>query len=334
MRQFILDFSKQFRKGIEAAENAEINGLMERKKDFQNLVVCGMGGSALPGEILKSLPHFNLPIIIHRSYGLPRETNENSLIFVSSYSGNTEEAVDALNEAVNKNFNIAGFSDEGEVKKLCKDKNIPYVDYPQEKTGFEPRLALGYSFAAMFRVLDILGHTPCDTKQKLEELAAELSGLSEALEKEGEALAKKIFGKLILIYAPYNLKGLPYIWKINFNETVKIFAFSNCYPELNHNEMQGFENAAGIFKEKICVLNLIEKETDQRILKRMEITFKIIKENKIDAINIEFRGKNILEKIFSSITLSMWTSYYLALLYKIDPLEINIIEDFKKLLKQ
>lgn len=331
MRNFILDFPNQFKKGIDAADAASVNF---HEKKFSNLIVCGMGGSALPAEIIKILPHLSLPVVIHRSYGLPKESNKNSLVFISSYSGNTEEALDALSEAISENLSIVGFSDEGEIKKLCKDKSIPFVDYLRGKPGFEPRLALGISFAAMFRVLDNLGYTPCDTNQKLGRLAIKLLEQNKRIEKEGEALAKKIFGKFPLIYAPHNLRGLSYIWKINFNETAKIFAFSNCYPELNHNEMQGFENAAGILKEKICVLNLIDKDENERILKRIEITSKIIKENCAETIDIELRGETILEKIFSSILLSIWTSLNLAMLYKTDPLRINIIEDFKKMLKQ
>lgn len=331
MRQFILDFPNQFKKGIEAAEAANVRF----DKKFSNLIVCGMGGSALPAEIIKVLPHFNLPVVIHRSYGLPREANENSLIFISSYSGDTEEPISSLKEAADKNFSIVGLSAGGEVKNLCKNKEIVYVEYPEEKEGFQPRFGLGYSFSAMFKVLDNLGYLncDCDINLKIESLAAALTESQEVFEKEGKNLAGKIYDKLILIYAPNDFKSLSYIWKINFNETSKIPAFSNCFPELNHNEMTGFVNGLKILGEKICILNLKEKEGDERLLKRSEITKKLLSDKGVNSIDIKFAGKNNLEKIFSSILLSIWTSYNLALLYETDPVLVPLVEDFKKMLK-
>ncbi len=330
MRQFILDFPNQFKKGIEAAEEANVSF----DKKFANLIVCGMGGSALPAEIIKMLPRFNLPVIVHRSYGLPREASENSLIFISSYSGNTEEPIDSLNEAVSRNLSIVGFSKGGEIENLCKEKRIYHIKYPDEVEGFQPRFGLGYSFFAMLKVLDILGYINCDCaiNKKMEDLATHLSESQKNFEKESKDLAERLYEKLPIIYAPHNFKALSYIWKINFNETGKIPAFSNCFPELNHNEMTGFINAFKILGEKIIILNLKEKEGDLRLLKRAEVTKELLKDKEINLIDIEFFGKNNLEKFFSSILLAMWTSYNLALLYEIDPVLVPLVEDFKKLL--
>lgn len=333
MRQFILDFPKQFKRGIEAAENAEINGLMERKNDFQNLVVCGMGGSALPGEIIKALPHFNLPVVVHRSYGLPREANENSLIFISSYSGNTEEATDSLNEAKKNNFNIIAFSKGGGIEKICLKEKIPHIKYFEEERNFQPRFALGEAFSAMIFTLFRFGFLPHNPKLKLEELAEILSDKNKFLEEQSKELAEKIFRKIVLVYAPHDLRPLSYIWKINFNETSKIPAFANSFPELDHNEINGFVNAEKIAEDKIIILNLLDKDLSGKMNKRAEITSLLLRDCGIKTINIEISGVNILDKIFSSIILSMLTSYHLALLYEVDPVLAPLVEDFKKMLK-
>lgn len=333
MRNFIFDFPKQFKKGIEVVENADISGLIARKKDFQNLVICGMGGSVLSGEIIKSLPNFNLPVIIHRSYGLPREADENSLIFISSYSGNTEEATDSLNEAIKNNFNIIAFSKGGEIEKICLKEKISHIKYFDEEADFQPRFALGESFSAMMFTLFRFGLLPHNPKSKLEELAEILNGKNNFFEEQGKEIVEKIFEKIVLVYAPYDLRVLSYIWKINFNETAKIPAFANSFPELDHNEINGFVNAAKIAEDKIIILNLQDKDSLEKINKRAEITSLLLRDYGIKTIDIEISGANILDKIFSSIMLSMWTSFELALLYKTDPISVKIVEDLKMKLK-
>src|SRR3989338_7326935 len=271
MRQFILDFPKQFQKGIEAAVNAAGIELLKNKK-FDNLIICGMGGSALPGEILKMAPCFKLPIFIHRSYGLPRVASEKSLIFISSYSGNTEESLDAFAEAKKRNLTIVGFSVGGELEKLCLKNNIPFVKYPKEAENFQPRFALGYSFGAMFSVIHKLNLVSCVPEKKLTEVAGNLSKKMSSFEKEGRSLSRKIQNKIPVIYAPENLKYTAHFWKINFNETSKIPAFWNYLPEMNHNEINGWVNAAKIAKNKFIVLMLNDSESDPRILKRIKTT--------------------------------------------------------------
>lgn len=331
MRQFILDFPAQFEKGVSAAKAANISF---SGKKFSNLVICGMGGSALPAEILKILPHLNLPVVIHRSYGLPLEANENSLIFISSYSGNTEEEISALNEAMQKKFNIVVFSEEGEIQKIAKEKNIFFVDYPKDAEGFQPRFGLGCVFSAMLSILGDINLVPCEVKEKLSALSKFLTQKNLRLEEEGKLIAEKIFGKIMIIYAPHEFRGLSYIWKINFNETSKIPAFSNCFPELNHNEMNGFLNLAKIADGKIMILNLFDEQGNERLLKRSKITADLLLKQNIETINIPLNGENPLQKIFSSVLLSMWTSYYLAKLYNTEPEEVKIVEDFKELLRK
>jgi len=330
MREFILDFPNQFKKGIKAAEAVNVNFY---DKKFSNLVVCGMGGSALPGDIIKALPHFNLPVIVHRSYGFPREANQNSLIFISSYSGNTEETIDAFHETLKQNFNIVGFSKGGELEKLCKENNISHIKYLQENENFQPRFALGETFSAMMFTLSRFELLPHNPKSKLEELAEILNDKNNFLEEQGKEIAEKIFGKIILVYAPYELRSLSYVWKINFNETSKIPAFANSFPELNHNEMNGFVNSVKILEDKMIILNLQDKDMFDKMNKRAKITSLLLLNYGIKTIDIEISGVNILDKIFSSTILSMWTSYYLALLYKTDPISVKIAEDFKMKLK-
>ena len=329
MRQFILDFPNQFKKGIEAAKNAKL----KCEENYENLIVCGMGGSALPAEILKTAPCFTAPLFIHRSYGLPKEASKKSLVFISSYSGNTEEAISAFNAAAEKNLKIIGFGRGGKLEELCSKNNIFFVKYPFEAENFQPRFALGMAFSAMLYAAHIFSFMPREPLEKLEEIKNILKEKSGAREEEGKMLAEKISGKIVLIYAPYNFKALSYIWKINFNETTKILAFANCYPELNHNEIAGFSGAEKTANCKIMVLNLLESGGDEKLLKRAEITAEVLKSKGFETIPIAVSDENYLEKYFSSIILSMWTSYYLALARAADPTTEETIEDFKTKLR-
>lgn len=332
MRQFILDFPKQFQKGIEVVKNAAGIELLKNKK-FDSLIVCGMGGSALPAEILKMAPHFNLPVFIHRSYGLPRTTSQKSLIFISSYSGNTEEPLDAFNEAKKRNLKIVGFAAGGKLEEMCLKNNIPFVKYPREAENFQPRFALGYAFPAFFSVTHKLNLVSCVPEKKLSEVAESLNKKMNLFEKEGKSLSRKVYKKIPVIYGPENLKYLAHFWKINFNENSKAPAFWNYLPEMNHNEMTGWLNAAKIAKNKFIVLMFNDTETDGRILKRIKATTALLKKNGVEVVQLDF-GKGLpLEKIFSSVVLSLWTSYYLAILYKTDPIPVKMVEDLKKMLK-
>ena len=334
MKQFILDFPKQFQKGIEAVEKSDIK---RKQKKISQLIVCGMGGSAHPAEFFKMLPHFNLPVIVHRSYGLPKMADEKSLFFISSYSGNTEEALDAFSEAKKRGFTMIGFAVGGKLEELCVKNNVPFVKYPKEAKGFQPRFAFGYSFGAMFYTLAKLGLTPIssdEVKKKLTELALSLNEKIARLEKIGKPLSKKIYKNIPIVYAPYNLAYLAYIWKIGFNETSKSPCFWHYFPELDHNELNGWVNAGKIVKNKFIIIILKGGEDNERVLKQIDATTALVKKKGIKVVKIDFEKGLVLEKIFSSVVLSMWTSYYLALLYKVEPEPTKMVEEFKKLMKE
>lgn len=328
MRDFILNFPNQFEKGIKSAEVADIDFY---GKKFTNLVICGMGGSALPGELIKILPELNIPVFIHKSYGLPREASGESLVLISSYSGDTEETISVFHESLQRKLSIIAFSDyEGKIQEIAKENNIFSVRFPKEAENFQPRFSLGYSFSAMIYCLSRLGMVHCNVSTILSEVRNFLNKENSNFEEYGKQLAKEIYEKIILIYAPHDFRGLSYIWKINFNETSKVLAFSNCFPELNHNEINGFVNFSKIAGNKIKILSLLDDNTDERIIRQSQITTELLFKQGIETINISLYGKNTLQKIFSSVLLSMWTSYYLALLYNTDPIPVKIVEELKK----
>ena len=317
MKKIILDFPKQFRIGFNSAEKIKIKGTLN------GVCVCGVGGSALPGNFLSLWlkdRKINLPLVIQRDYVLPHKVKKNWLIICISYSGNTEEALSCFQEARKKNLRIACITSGGKLEKLSKRYKIPCALVTK---GIPPRMALGYQFSALLGLLKNAGLIKINTKEFLE-LEKELK--PSELEKQGKFLAKKLVGKTPLIYSSNKFKILARLWKISFNENAKIPAFWNYFPELNHNELVGFTKKTKAF----YFIILQDKNDHPRIKKRMQLTKQILEKQGLRGEIIELENKQLLAKAFSAIILANWTSYYLALNYETNPIPVKIVEEFKK----
>ncbi len=330
MRQIILDFPGQFQIGVEAAKNVYLKSWTFLRPP-ENIVVCGMGGSGLPGEILTTLRP--LDVFSYKSYNLPPQAGNDSLIICISYSGNTEETISSFKEAFNQKLPIISITTGGKLEELSRKCGVPCVKLPPPY--IPPRLALGQMFAGLLKVLQ--NHNLLD-QQIVEEILKTGNFIkSEEFELQGKKLAKKIFQKIPIIYVSRRFREVAWIWKNSLNETAKILAFSNYFPELNHNEIVGFGevNKDQISNKKVCVFILRDlQDSYPRILKQMEITKDLIEKEGVKVEFIDMKGKNMMEKIFSSIVLGFWTSFWLAMEYKVDPTEIKTVDEFKRRLAE
>lgn len=321
VRKVILDFPRQFGIGVKAAEKVKIAG------KFDKIVICGMGGSASPADILDILLEdykINIPLYVHRNYDLPYQTDKNSLVICVSYSGNTEETISSFEKANERKIPVLAITSGGKLAELCREYGVSFAKIPE---GYQPRMALGFQFAALIKILTNCGLIKDDLRKIL---ALEDDLEPKKMESLGKELAKKLFNKIPIIYTSDKFKNLPRIWKNRFNEGPKILTIINYFPELNHNEMSGFTNLLG----KFFVIFIRDPDEHPRILKRMELTAEIIKGRGIKLEIIELTGKNTLFKIFSNIILSDWVSYYLALEYGADLLSLPLQEEFKKKMKK
>jgi len=320
MEDAIRNFSKQF--GWEPKiENAE------HWKALGKYIVCGMGGSHLQGDVFQaSYPGFDLSV--HQDYGLPgwpSETFKETLIIASSYSGNTEETLSSFTEALNNGYPVAAISTGGKLLELAKEKGVPYIQIPD--TGIQPRSALGYTFKALAKMV---GRD--DIVREAGNLAAMLR--SDAAEKDAKEVVKHLEGKVPVIYASQRNYAVAYNWKIKFNETAKIPAFYNVFPELNHNEMNGFDvsDSTRELTKPFFFLFLRDAQDHPRVQKRMEVLEKQLYQRGLPVINCELTGNSRLEKIFSSLLFADWIALYLAQHYGRDPEQVPMIEEFKKAL--
>lgn len=330
-RQFILDTPSQFKVGMDLAKNIKVEG------DFKSVTVSGMGGSALPTNLLrvycndlfkKRTDYSPFDIYINRYYSLPPQAQKpDSLNFIASYSGNTEETLASLDEAKKLGLSFIGFSSGGKIEGLCKNYNAPHIKLPIPYPNYQPRMGTGYFFGAMLQVLINQGLLP-DLTNEILSSAENFGSYIQSYEEKGKVLAKKLMGKTPVIYASPKYKSVAMVWKIKINENAKTPAFWNFFPELNHNEMVGFTNP----QAKFFIIMLKDPEDNPKNLKRYQASADLLKEKGIDAKILEMDGNDVFSKMFLSISLADWTSYYLALEYGQDPTPVVMVEELKKIL--
>lgn len=317
-QKIIREFPKQFAKEFRLAKNFKMKGV------FESVIVCGMGGSGWPAEMLKDCLRPAFPMIINKTYGLPPETNKKSLVVISSYSGNTEEPLNCLQEARKRGFRIVGLTTGGKLKEICQKENLPLVLMPDDVPA--PRLGCGYAFAGLIKIL-IGANLIKDISRQIQSSALKLDSKNQ--EKIGQSLARAIGKRIPVVYASHGFKSLSYVWKIKLNETAKIPAFANYFPELNHNELSAYAKS----NANLFVLVLRDGKENKKILKRMDLTAGIIKSKNIPVKFIDLKGKDSFEKTFNGVILADWTSFYLARKTGADPVSVALQEQFKKNLR-
>ena len=322
MYEIIKNFNKQFEYHPQIEGDLSLEGV-------KNFIAVGMGGSHLAADILNSYdPSFS--ILVHKNYGLPplpEETLKQSLIILNSYSGDTEEVIDSFYLALEKKLKMVLITYNGKLLELSKEHNIPFIKLPEPKV--QPRLALGFHTKAFLKILN---------KEKEIKEISELVYLlkPEELEGKGRELSQKIKDKIPIIYASEKNQAIAYIWKIKFNETSKIPAFYNVFPELNHNEMTSFDvkETTKNLSQNFVFLILFDEEDHPKIQKRMNILKNLYEERNLKVKILKLEGQNRFHKIFSSLVLADWTSFYLAKEYGVEPEEVSMVEEFKKLIEK
>lgn len=289
-------------------------------------IVAGMGGSNLAAPLL-SITRPNLDLIAHRDYGLPplpEEDLRDRLIICTSYSGNTEETIDAFHTAQHRHFHTAVITTGGTLLELAKKAHVPHIILPNPP-GLQPRLSTGFQMMSIMALL------------RDREGMKEASGLVHTLrasdtELPARSLAGLLHHKIPLVYASRRNFGIAYNWKVKFNETTKNPAFANMFPEVNHNEMTGFDMVAATrpLSKQITVIMLRDENDHPRILARMTATEALYHKRGIDVHTVPLKGVSVWHRITNALLLADWTAYSLALFYGAEPNEVPMVEEFKK----
>lgn len=318
MQMAIKDFATQF----------DYEPVIENKDSFrpaEKFILNGMGGSHLAADLLK-VARPKLDFRVFEAYGLPAvpEGEEKDFLFIaSSYSGNTEEAVDFAHEVHEKGLNLAIIATGGQLIDFAQANNLAYIQMPN--TGIQPRSALGFAIVALAKMTG--DKTLCGELHPLAEILK-----PNTLEAQGKQLAETLRGKVPVIYSSTRNHSVAYNWKIKFNETGKIPAFYNVFPELNHNEMTGFDviDSNKKLSENMHFVFLTDENDHERVQKRMEVCEKLYTDRGLPVTKVAIEGSSVFERIFNSLLVADWAAVYTAALYGAESEQVPMIEEFKK----
>lgn len=300
------------------------------KEEINNIIISGLGGSAISGDLLKNFlkDELTVPIQINRNYFLPSFTDENTLIIASSYSGNTEETISSFNDGMQRKCKIICLSTGGKLEKLANENSIPFISLQK---GFQPRYALGLSFFSLLKVFEKLQLVPSQEKIINRIISLWKEKASEYSTEENIALtvAQQLIGFVPIIYSASDYtNAIGYRFKSQLNENSKLHAFHHEFPEMNHNEIIGWES----HQQKQLhtkVIYLLDETYHSQIKKRFQIVSEFIKKSDVEIISLESKENDFKVRIMDLIFLVDWISFYLGVIRRFDPSEIEYINLLK-----
>ena len=301
------------------------------------VVMLGMGGSAIGGDLASNLvtSEAKLPIIIHRDYNLPAFIDSKTLVIVSSYSGMTEETLSSFEQALETDSKKLVITTGGKLKAMAEERNVPVFSFGYKAP---PRAALPFSFLPILGFLqrfDFISDKSADvveTVATLEKLSQRVNEGMSLSQNPAKQLANRLYGHLPIIYGADILSEVAHRWKTQLNENSKAWAFYEVFPELNHNAVVGYQFPPEL-ASKIVVVMLQSAYLLKRIQLRYQVTCQLLEEAKVDYQIVDGEGTNPLSQIMSLVLLGDYASYYLAILYKVNPSPIKTIDYLKEQLK-
>jgi len=314
------------------------NNLIELDKaayiNIKNIVLTGLGGSAISGDVALTFLHkqIQLPFQVNRNYNLPTFANDSTLVLACSYSGNTEETISAYKEALARKCKIVSIGSGSIIEKLSTENRNLHIKVP---SGYQPRCALGLMFFNLLNFLDKSGLAEIK-KETIDKIYSSVLKNSELYSKSNSSpyqVAEKLIGYFPVIHSSDLLQSINVRFRCQLAENSKVLSYSGIIPELNHNEIIGWEKFnPSNFNAKL--LQIIDEEDHPRNLLRFEITEKILRESGFEIIEIKSNEKTFEERIIDLIYYLDWISFYLAVLRRVDPTPIKNINTLKNSLAE
>ena len=302
-------------------------------RPLSGVVVTGMGGSALAALILQRWlkTELTVPFEIIRSYSLPASVGQNTLVIASSYSGNTEETISALEQAQHRRSQLAIIAAGGKLIDVAEEQGVAHITLPG---GFQPRVALIYNLQALLTLLEHFGLIS-GKAQEVRELTGWIEQQIEqwtadkpTVQNYAKQIALESVGKNAVFYGGEITGPLAYKWKISWNETGKNVAWWNEYSEFNHNEFMGWTSHP--VEKPYIIFDLISHLEHPQILKRFEVTDRLLSGKRPKANTITLRGESVIAQLLWGCVLADFVSVYLAILNNVNPVPVALIERFKK----
>lgn len=321
MKQLVDNFSKQLSEALQIGRNSKIQ---PSKNSIQNIVISGLGGSGIGGSIVSQLveAECSAPITIIKGYFLPAFVGKNTLLIISSYSGNTEETLNAMQMGIEKGAQIVAITSGGKVEEICQKNGFDFIKVP---AGFPPRSCLGYSLTQLFFILKSFGLIKLDFENALEKSILKLENFKSEIQDKAKHLATFLENKMPVIYCEDRFEAVAVRFRQQINENSKVLCWHHVIPEMNHNELVGWTSK----NENLAVV-IFRNESDYfRNNARIEINKTVIEKYTSNLIEIYSEGETDLERAIYLIHLGDWASCYLADLRGVDAVEINVINHLK-----
>jgi glucose/mannose-6-phosphate isomerase len=330
MYTWIADFPAQVEQAVRIGKTAPVK---LNVRGIRNIVLTGLGGSAIGGDLLRSYlaGDLEVPFIVNRHYLLPEFVDANTLVIVSSYSGNTEETISAHKDAVKRKARVLCVSTGGRTEAMAKKFKQAWIRIPP---GLSPRAALGYSFFPLLVVFGRLGLIKPKTGEINEtiKLLKELSSryaLAAAPDNAPLRLAEQIKGRLPIVYSSTeHLDAINIRWRGQIAENAKQLGYGHVLPEMNHNELVGWKVLVDLMKQ-MHVVFLKDAGTHPRVAIREEITKGIVSSYAGAVTEVRSEGRSLLARMFSLVHFGDWVSLYLAILNREDPEPVEVINYLK-----
>jgi glucose/mannose-6-phosphate isomerase len=314
-KKYIEGFTRQLADALKIGQSLDLD---RPGSDIRNIVISGMGGSGIGANLVESLTfgRIPIPITVCKTYNIPQFVSPHTLFIACSYSGNAEETVAALNKALLKRAQVLAISSGGKLLDICKEYNLYYIQLPGGSES--PRAMLSYNLMALMYVLYHTNLIGAAFMKETENAIEFLDRGEKGIQSEAEIIAKKLKGKLPVIYCDSRLYAMALRFQQQLNENAKQMAHVNTFPEMNHNELAGWK-----FPEQLMpILQPIFMYSDhdhERVEKRMEICRDIFEKKSNPIIDIIGEGASLLEQYFYLIHLTDWISFYLSKENGVDP---------------
>lgn len=321
MKELIANFPVQLQEAQIIGQNHKF---VSERKNFSNVILTGLGGSGIGGSIVQNFvfDKLKIPFVVNKDYFLPAFVGKDSLVIVSSYSGNTEETIAAMQQALKAKATVVCITSGGKIAEIAKKKNLDCLLLP---AGMPPRSCIGYSMTQVLYILQYFGLINYNFEKDYKAAIKKMKDDSKEFHKKAKVLAKKLNGKLPVIYSGPEFEGVAVRFRQQINENGKMLCWHHVIPEMNHNELVGWKD-----KDPNKVVVILRNEDDyERVQMRMEINKQVIRKYTPNIIEIYSEGKGYFEKVFYFIHLTDWVSVYLADLHGQDATEVKVIDFLK-----
>lgn len=334
MFDLLRTFPDQWREGRRRALDSDLGRLTPQGS--APVLVAGMGGSAIGGDLFRTLAvgQAQAPVVVQRSYRLPAWVDAETTVIVSSFSGHTEETLSVMDAAMERGARVACVTSGGVVRERAEAEGLPLVVLPD---GMPPRAALGSSLTAVLTIAERIGVLRLpdeDWDETHEVLEAQTRELADVEDNEALRLAGILEGHLPFIYSAEGLlEAVNLRWRTQLNENAKVLAGGNVFPEMNHNEIMGWQEGTPLTGH-ISVVMLRDRDEDARVARRIDVTRALVADRAGSWTEVWSRGESVLCRVLSLVNLGDWVSLYLALLTGIDPTPIPLINRLKEALAE